>query len=274
VYITLIESFRDTYTRFQSDPQLARKTEQMKANSRLYQDGVVSTQRTIKGEVRCEVVENTTFRCAQGLLGAGKRVAVLNFANPHEPGGGVRRGAMAQEECLCRSSNLFFALDQNTFAREYYKWHRNHCGDTFSDRLIYSPGVMVIKSDDEIPVLLDKPFEVDVITCAAPYLRFGQALGHEQELSQIYRSRIRNILETAMSCGVDRLVLGAFGCGAFHNDPARMADAFYDLLIREGYAARFERVVFAIKADGRGRANYEAFARTFAGAVAGKTPQI
>ena len=263
MYDALIESFHDTRMRFKNDPQLAQKTRQMKERSRLYRGGVVSPQRAIKGESRCEVVEDTTFRCAQGLLEAGKRVAVLNFANPHEPGGGVKRGAMAQEECLCRSSNLFLALDQYPFERDYYKWHRRNGDDMFSDRLIYSPGVTVIKSDDEIPVLLDSPFEVDVITCAAPYLRFGQALRDVRALTDIYRRRIRNILETAMSYGVDRLVLGAFGCGAFHNDPALMAGAFYDLLIREGYAARFERVVFAIKADGRGRANYETFAREF-----------
>lgn len=260
----LIEAFHDTRRRFRSEPKLVLATELLKQKSRLYRGGTVSPERVIKGEVRCEVVENTTFRCAQELLEDGKRVAVLNFANPHEAGGGVKRGAMAQEECLCRSSNLFLALDQYPFEKEYYKWHRKNCNDMFSDRLIYSPGVTVIKSDDTIPVLLDESFKVDVMTCAAPYLRLGETLMDMAELGEIYRRRIRNILEVAMLRRVDRLVLGAFGCGAFHNDPELMAKAFYALLIEDGYAAYFERVVFAIKAGGKDRRNLDVFAEVFA----------
>ena len=260
----LIEAFHDTRARFRNNPELALRTVRLKAESRLYHPGTASPQRAVKGALRCEVTEDTTFHCAQGLVQEGKRVAVLNFANPVEVGGGVKRGAMAQEECLCRSSNLFLSLDQYLFDRTYYKWHKRNCGDMFSDRLIYSPGVTVIKSDDTIPVLLDEPFQVDVITCAAPFLRYGEALASEQELEEICRRRIRNILEVAMLRGVDRLVLGAFGCGAFGNDPRLMSRAFYNLLIHDGYAAYFERVVFAIKAGGRDRRNLEVFSETFA----------
>ena len=46
------------------------------------------------------------------IKGKGKdEILVLNFANPVNPGGGVRRGARAQEEDLCRRSTLLTSLE-------------------------------------------------------------------------------------------------------------------------------------------------------------------
>ena len=45
------------------------------------------------------MVEDSSFSAAKKYLPYGK-VAVLNFANPENPGGGVQNGAMAQEECI------------------------------------------------------------------------------------------------------------------------------------------------------------------------------
>ena len=114
-----------------------------------------------------EVVENTTFQCARELHARFPKIAVLNFANPYEPGGGVLRGAMAQEECLCRCSDLYNVLAQPYFLKHYYQHHYQNSDHYFSDRLIYSPNIIVLKSDDSIPQILDKPFCADVITCAA-----------------------------------------------------------------------------------------------------------
>ena len=119
-----------------------------------------------------------------------------------------------------------------------------------------------IRSDDSIPQILDKPFCVNVITCAAPYLKGCNK--PDDALLAIYRSRIRNILEVAMSQEVDCLVLGAFGCGAFHNDPQFMAEAFADLLIGENYAPFFQKVVFAIKRTGVHCRNLSTFQAVFA----------
>ena len=49
-------------------------------------------------------------------------VLVLNLANPVNPGGGVRRGATAQEEDLCRISSLLVSLESMK-AKTYYDYN-------------------------------------------------------------------------------------------------------------------------------------------------------
>ena len=111
----------------------------------------------------------------------------------------------------------------------------------FSDKVVYSSNVQIIKSDDY--KLLDCPVAVDVITCSAPYNDYSFK---RDILKSTYESRITNILEVAIDNDVDTIVLGAFGCGAFQNSPGLMADAFRKLLIDGEYFKYFEKVVFAI----------------------------
>ena len=258
----LIEIFNDTQNIIKNTPDLYAQMVKSQSSSQLFLEDYISPIRIIRGNGKVEVVENTTFQCARELHQQFSKIAVLNFANPHEPGGGVKRGAMAQEECLCRCSDLYNVLAQPYFLKHYYQYHYQKCDYIFSDRLIYSPNIIVFKSDDRIPKMLDIPFLVDVITCAAPYLN-SYIIKTEEELMDIYKSRIKNILETAMSKEVDCLILGAFGCGAFHNNPDLMAKAFADMLVQNQYAKFFEKVVFAIKRTGNFCKNLCAFEENF-----------
>ena len=258
----LITVFRNTQRMLTEDPSLRDQTLRTQASSCLYLEAYVSPLRKVKGDLNVEITESTTFQCAGESLVPGMKTAVLNFANPHEPGGGVLRGAAAQEECLCRCSSLYPALAQPYFMKHYYRYHYHDCDNFFSDRLIYSPAVTVFKTDDSSPQALPEPFFVDVITCAAPYLDDFTVVADE-ELLCIYQSRIKNILEAAMANDVDILILGAFGCGAFHNNPDLMARAFVLLLIREQYAQFFKKVKFAIKRSGYFCPNLYSFERAF-----------
>ena len=59
-----------------------------------------------------------TFEAAETYAKSGKAVCVHNFASASNPGGGVESGSNAQEECLCRCSNLFFCLNtEGSFRR-------------------------------------------------------------------------------------------------------------------------------------------------------------
>lgn len=259
----LIRVFEDTQRQVRENPQLAAATLRMQAGSRLYLEGYRAiAPREKRRDMQVQVVADTTFRCAQDYVGFGK-VAVLNFANAYTPGGSVKHGVMAQEECLCRSSNLYEGLTVPYMLRHYYKWNEKNTGAMGSDRIIYHPGVTVFKDDGPYLCNLEVPFKVDVITCAAPYYDVQKkkpvAL---DKLEDVFYYRIRNILEVAAGNDVDILVLGAFGCGAFNNPPALVARVMRRLLVTEGHARRFERVIFAIK-PGSSSENLWAFREEF-----------
>lgn len=257
----LIQCFMDTMRRVREDPVFSEAARRTQAGTVLYLAGYTAVLRPVKSQgFPVSVVEDTTFHCAGNLVDGTGRIAVLNFANAYRPGGGVLHGAMAQEECLCRSSSLYCALSLPYLAANYYNYNSKAVGDLGSDAVIYSPRVTVIKSDDDLPMPLDVPFEVDVLTCAAPYVNPDRKKPIPMEtLRKAVTRRIRNIFEVAMANGVDDLVLGAFGCGAFNNPPDMVAECFRQLLADEDYAGHFRRVVFAIKADPARRANYDTF---------------
>lgn len=268
----LIACFEDTKRLCEEDAELVAVTQEAKRKTVLFYEKPTAERFTGKGgAAQISVIENTTFRAALPLADGSKTVAVLNFASPLAPGGGVQSGAMAQEESLCRSSNLFACLHQPLFWENYYNFHRAHNNGLYSDRLIYSKGVTVFKSDDEIPQLLPREQwrRVDVITCAMPNLR-GEAQYATDFLLSLYKRRIRAILQAAISIGAKYLVLGAIGCGAFGNDPDLMAEAFRSVLVDGNYATAFEQIVFAVKSSADKR-NLTAFQQAFSDVMQKRT---
>ncbi|MFC9994234.1 TIGR02452 family protein [Nocardia sp. NPDC127526] len=206
-----------------------------------------------------EVTAEGSVAAARRLYeSGGKAVAVLNFASARNPGGGYLRGARAQEEDLCRSALLYRCLLE---APDYYAAHRASPDLRYSHRVIFSPGVPVIR--DERGELAAQPIPVSFLTSPAP--NAGQlALRSEQPVSvrAVLAERAERVLAVASRHGVRELVLGAWGCGVFRNDPAEVAEAF-DLALRR-YGAAFERVVFAVWDRNPVSANRIAFADRFA----------
>ena len=257
----LIDCFNDTMA-YSLNGKLRGKTARAVRSCKVYKEGFCAKHRKNSSAKADIIVEKcTSFEAAKNYIEHG-RTAVLNFANPVQAGGGVERGAMAQEECLCRSSNLFACISADRVREDFYNYHINNSNNMNSDRLIYTTNVTVFKSDGAIPVMLDKKawYEVDVITCAAPYLG-GLDCIDAVELKRIIRNRVRNIFEAALDNKVSVLILGAFGCGAFYNPPELVAEAFHEIIIEEHGRDFFKKIVFAIKADDeKGMRNYKAFA--------------
>ena len=197
-------------------------------------------------------------------------VGVLNFASSTNPGGGVTKGSTAQEECLCRCSNLYLTLYQEKCIREYYNVNKKYMSNLGSDAIIYSRNVYVFKDKDYNMLPVEDRFYVDVLTCAAPNLRENPRNQYntdaseekltltDEELYNIHVKRARNILNVAIKNEDDYLILGAFGCGAFRNNPEIVAKAYKDVL--QDYMYCFKVIDFAI-IDGKYSNNYEIFKR-------------
>ncbi|GAA0920172.1 TIGR02452 family protein [Nonomuraea longicatena] len=207
---------------------------------------------------RVEVVNETTLEAARALSGGGE-VACLVFASAKNPGGGFLNGAQAQEESVARASALYPCL---TSVPAFYAFHRAQKDLLYSDRVVYSPRVPVFRDDKGR--LLEEPYQVDFLTAAAPNARFV-ALNQPESaglLPSVLRERAGRVLDVAEAHGHRRLVLGAWGCGVFGNDPATVADAFAcALAVRD----RFEYVRFAVLDRAPGTPTHAAFARALTG---------
>jgi uncharacterized protein (TIGR02452 family) len=209
-----------------------------------------------------EVTGESSLEAARRLVGrSGDPVAVLNFASARNPGGGFLNGAQAQEEALCRSSALYACVRE---VREFYDHHRAHRDPFYTDRVIHAPAVPVFRDDGGR--LLDEPYVAGFLTAAAPNagVVLSRAPERAAELPSALAARAERVLETAAVCGYRRLVLGAWGCGVFRNDPAHVAGAFRELLVKGRFEGYFEQVVFAVLDRTPGTRTRAAFEHAFA----------
>jgi len=193
-------------------------------------------------EVANESTLSAIIRLAEG--NQSQHLACLNFASARTPGGGFQRGAMAQEESLAYASGLYPCLATQP---DFYTRNRAFGSALYLDLAIFSPSVPFFR--DDYHNLLETPVAASVITAAAPNRRALEEQGDRTALRQIesvLRRRAELVLATAFARRVNYLILGAWGCGVFANDPGVVARIFADLLTGGGlYTGAFERVVFA-----------------------------
>ena len=213
------------------------------------------------------VVNETTLQGCTRLIASQqyRRIGVLNFASAKNPGGGFLRGALAQEESLARSSALYFSLLQ---CPEHYAFHRTQDTCLYSDRMIYSPACPVFR--DDAGRWLAQPYVVDIITSPAPN---AGAIRQNEPANCLHvvptlTERAGKILALAAAHQCDALVLGAWGCGVFQNDPGTVARIFYDYLCPTGlYTHRFRHVLFSVYDRAHPPSSFEVFGRQFADLV-------
>jgi len=223
------------------NPMIEALTKKSQQDSIIYDDII-----TFDNDI--EIVDSTTEKAIFELY--GQIPCVLNFASFTRPGGGFIKGSIAQEEALCHVSNLYNIL--LGFVDEY---NENYNKSSFNNGLyenwaIYSPNVYFKMNE------VDK--RANVITCPAPnYTVYKTKSDNDTLYDEVLRSRIKYILDIAYANDQKILVLGAFGCGVFGNDPNKVAIMFKALL--RNY--KFRKVIFAIPNNGNG--NYKAFKKVF-----------
>lgn len=191
---------------------------------------------------------------AVAKLGPATTVAVLNMASATWVAGQWRKAdSETQSDEMCRQSTLGVVLETN--ARMY---------PLATDALLVSPGVLRLRTGAPDYALLPDALRVraDVITCAA-LDRSGRTADAPRctldTATAIMRTKIDALLARCNEFGYERLVLGAWGCDEFRNEPSAIAALFRDAL-REKYARCFTHVCFAIGGTDSPR-NYSVFTR-------------
>lgn len=162
------------------------------------------------------------------------RVCLLNMASYKKSGGGVKNGARAQEECLYRCSNLGVIPDEH-----YYPLEDNSA--------VYTTNAVFIKDfyyNDIIPI------KSDVITIAAYNQKKDLGLKYHNNMSMedAFYQKILFMFQLAGRHKVDILLLGAFGCGVFDNDPEFVAKVFRKVIL-DGNTFGVSQIIFPIIND-------------------------
>lgn len=185
-----------------------------------------------------KVTNETTAQASFRLLNEGKnRVVALNFASARNPGGGFLSGAIAQEEDLCRDSALYPCVKSKPL---FYN-SNIMCEDTFyTDDIIYSPQVPFFRNKDR--TFFDTPYNVSIISSPAPNVRSMENVDETILASKLYDRAIK-ILQVAVANNHNNIILGAWGCGAFGNNPEMVSQTFLDALKA---VPAFEHICFAV----------------------------
>ena len=206
------------------------------------------------------VSNRTTLEAARALSDSYAHTVCLNFASAKHPGGGFLSGSQAQEESLARSSGLYATLQTQP---EFYDVHRRQSNSLYSDHMIFSPEVPVFRDDQGR--FLEEPWHTSFITAAA--VNAGAVRQNQpQQVDQIeptLRRRARLVLAVAALHGCDALILGAWGCGVFKNDPAMVAAIFADVLDELLFKHRFAHVEFAVYDPSPQQSTFAAFEQAF-----------
>lgn len=188
------------------------------------------------------VVNDTTINSIIQLRNSGisGNIVALNFASARNPGGGFETGANAQEESIARASALYPCLIK---CSEFYEFHRKQGSPLYSDKMIYSPDVPIFRADSG--KFLNEPILCSIITSPAVNANVARGRGiSESIINETMNMRIKNILKLALSKNPSAIVLGAFGCGVFGNNPKEVASMFASQL-KENMSSNI-KIVFAI----------------------------
>lgn len=238
--------YENSYGEFVKFPNFSR----LKKESRMYDElpKLKDVPYFSKTEIYCQNIDSYLK-----AIEMGSKCAVLNMASARNPGGGVASGSRAQEEELCRRSNLIYSLYSYTSLGRKLFGFDNTSKNTYPIPHyggIYSPYVTIYKKANTYENM-DNPKQCSVISCSGivhPTIDEKTGLMLKRYERPIKR-KIREILRIAIVNNHSKLVLGAFGCGAFKNPPKQVANLFKEVLEEDEFSHSFEEICFAIIED-------------------------
>lgn len=172
--------------------------------------------------------------------GVDGQIILLNFANAMFPGGAYILGGNAQEESLCRASMLYYSLKHG---KELYKNNRKRVMPIYSDMMIFSENIPVIRNDDGD--LLKEPVLCSFLTSPAVNKRFAKFFYSPSKIRRVMDERIKKIVSLSALKQPQAVIFGAFGCGVFGNDRKFVYSVFEKYINK--YINDDIKVVFAVK---------------------------
>lgn len=196
----------------------------------------------VKREKYFSVEKNTEqVTTVQAVISRAEQgnITALNFANAMYAGGAYVLGGNAQEESICRSSMLYYTIRTQ---KDYYRKNRLHVFPDYTDTMIYSENVPVIRNNDG--TLLENPVLCNFITSPAVNRTFAKFMFSGKKINHIMYKRIEKIIILALEKKTDILILGAFGCGMFGNRRETVLPMFEEIINK--YVPDSIEVVFAI----------------------------
>lgn len=214
-------------------------------------------------ETKFSLINGTSDQAAIKLLDSNPgKVSVLNFASAKNPGGGFLKGSMAQEESLALISSLYPSLKSQ---KKFYDYHWENRTPIYSDHIIFSPDVVFFR--DKNLNLLENHYKISIVT--SPAVNLGQIQKNKEKISKkeiddIMIKRIEKILYISLINKTENIVLGAFGCGVFKNNPSDVARYFETVLLKNPiFKNKFKQVSFAVLDKTPNKLNYRAFEAKF-----------
>jgi uncharacterized protein (TIGR02452 family) len=212
--------------------------------NKFYDDDYEFAPFLTKHEEKCKILVVN-----EDTLGAAEKFSnpcCLNFASHKRPGGGyesvidVPMPIKTQEEDLFRRSNLPELMDIQEVRKHY---------PLKGLQAFYTNEVVVNKNKYLGGI---DPFEISIITMPA-------VINPQTKDHNLIRNKIERILLMAIENGHDNLILGAWGCGIFNNDPLLIATLFGDFL-NYVFHDMFKHAIFAI--PNKESENYKIFEKT------------
>ena len=161
-------------------------------------------------------------------------VVLPNFASDKRPGGGYVSGASAQKETLCRLiPYLYPSLSK-------------HINNPITDCVVVTPSICVMRNCSKKYAFIDPYPEVTVVSASAP--RGGtKKFQDTSSYKNFVRKKLKLIFGATLSDGSRVLILGAWGCGVFQNNPRTMTELMFEACKR--YRGNYYSVVFSISDD-------------------------
>jgi len=218
----LINVFRDTiiYAREIS----SRFTESIKINI----DDIILRKTKQKYNPVIIVVNQDIIRT---ILDEPERCLVLNLACFYIAGGGVVKGSMAQEEEIARKTDYMLHSYRGIYPLKL-------------NEIVFTSNVKILK--DENYNKINKSFikEFDMLAVAAiknPKLINNKFSYEDRNIT--YR-KIESIFKFAILYNYEIIILGALGCGAYHNPVEEIIEIFNECIIK--YGNNFKKIIFSV----------------------------